>query len=123
MIFRPTFYFSINANQSLLYEFEGRITNAWRTRRNTLVVSNVEGNYEVRIIEWAKMCEYHDKIEKGRNRHAQSFPPKLRRKIHSLEILEKSKNELILEIDENSDESEVTNETAGIRKHLFHSFL
>jgi hypothetical protein len=37
------------------------ITSALRTSRNLLAVGNVEKNYEVRIIEWAKICEYHDK--------------------------------------------------------------
>jgi hypothetical protein len=77
------------------------VTSALRTSRNLLAVGNVEKNYKVRIIEWATICEYHDKIEKGRNRYAQSFSPKLRRKFHSLEILEKRKNEIILETDEN----------------------
>ena len=89
------------SNQSLWYKFEGIITSALRTSRNSLEVGNVEENYEVRILECAKICEYHDKIEKGRNRYAQSFSPKLRRKFHSLEILEKRKNEIILETDEN----------------------
>ena len=49
------------ASQSHWHNFERMITNALRTSRNLLAVGNVEKNYEVRIIEWAKICEYHDK--------------------------------------------------------------
>jgi hypothetical protein len=55
------------------------ITSALRTSRNLLAVGNVEKNYEVRIIEWAKYVSIM--IRKGYKSLCPIISPKLRRKI------------------------------------------
>jgi len=63
-------------------------------------------------VSWAKIYEYHEKMENGRNRNAKRFPPDLRRQIQLLEELESRRKELLLDIayDEQPKESEVENE-------------
>jgi len=67
----------------------------------------------------AKICQYHDQMGKGRNRYAQRIPLELRRNILSLEILEKRKEELKLELDENLNGPEVVKEAVGLENLFF----
>jgi hypothetical protein len=64
-------------------------------------------------VSWAKLYEYHEEMEIGRNRYAKRFPPDLRKQIHILEKFKNRRIELFLEIayDEQPKESEVKNES------------
>jgi hypothetical protein len=81
---RRNFESTMLNTRSLWFKFGGKISDATRITRNSLAVDKVEEIYENYCpcdeTAWAKLCEYHDKMENGRNRNAQRFPPELRRK-------------------------------------------
>jgi hypothetical protein len=84
------------------FKLKGKLFSS-RSSRNSPAVDSVTMNVSYENccpydqVSLAKIYEYHNEMENGRNHYAKRFPPYLRRQIPLLEELENRRKELLQE--------------------------